>query len=124
MARRRSVFCDGRFVGGTLDRNGLRPSRYVVTKDGLIVMASEVGVQTFAPEDRYKGPPTPGKLLLVDTEEGRIIQERKSKNGQPAETLPRVGRDVPCPHGRYSSPRPGTGADDRSAAQNWSTFEL
>ena len=65
------VFCDGRYVGGTLDRNGLRPSRYVITKDNLIVMGSEVGVQTFKPEDiAYKGRLMPGKLLLVDTEEG------------------------------------------------------
>src|SRR5258708_7447496 len=68
------IFCDGRYVGGTLDRNGLRPSRYVITKDGLIVMASEVGVQTFAPEQiESKGRLRPGKLLLVDTEAGRII---------------------------------------------------
>jgi glutamate synthase (NADPH/NADH) large chain len=44
------VFSDGRFIGGTLDRNGLRPSRYIVTHDDLIVMGSEVGVQIFAPE--------------------------------------------------------------------------
>jgi glutamate synthase (NADPH/NADH) large chain len=74
------VFCDGRFVGGTLDRNGLRPSRYAVTKDGLIVMGSEVGVQTFPPEQvEYKGRLMPGKLLLVDTEEGRIIPDREIK---------------------------------------------
>ncbi len=74
------VFCDGRFVGGTLDRNGLRPSRYIVTKDGLIVMGSEVGVQTFPPEQvEYKGRLMPGKLLLVDTQEGRIIPDREIK---------------------------------------------
>jgi glutamate synthase (NADPH/NADH) large chain len=74
------VFCDGRIVGGTLDRNGLRPSRYVVTKDGLIVMASEVGVQTFPPElIEAKGRLRPGKLLLVDTEEGRIIPDAEMK---------------------------------------------
>ncbi|MCC7452420.1 MAG: glutamate synthase large subunit [Anaerolineae bacterium] len=75
------VFCDGRYVGGTLDRNGLRPSRYVVTKDDLIVMASEVGVQTFPPERiAYKGRLRPGKLLLVDTEEGRIIPDSEIKD--------------------------------------------
>ncbi|MBN1202699.1 MAG: glutamate synthase large subunit [Anaerolineae bacterium] len=75
------VFCDGRFVGGTLDRNGLRPSRYVVTKDDLIVMASEVGVQTFPPEQiAYKGRLRPGKLLLVDTQEGRIIPDDEIKD--------------------------------------------
>jgi glutamate synthase (NADPH/NADH) large chain len=75
------VFCDGRFVGGTLDRNGLRPSRYTVTKDGLIVMASEVGVQDFDPEQvEYKGRLRPGKLLLVDTTEGRIIPDAEIKD--------------------------------------------
>ncbi len=75
------VFSDGRYVGGTLDRNGLRPSRYYITKDDLIVMGSEVGVQTFKPEDiKYKGRLTPGKLLLVDTEEGRIIPDEEIKN--------------------------------------------
>jgi glutamate synthase (NADPH/NADH) large chain len=75
------VFCDGRYVGGTLDRNGLRPSRYVVTCDDLVVMGSEVGVQTFEPECVvYKGRLQPGKLLLVDTEEGRIIPNNEIKD--------------------------------------------
>ncbi len=74
------VFCDGRYVGGTLDRNGLRPSRYVVTKDDLIVMGSEVGVQTFAPEKiAYKGRLLPGKLLFVDMEKGLIIPDEEVK---------------------------------------------
>lgn len=74
------VFCDGRFIGGTLDRNGLRPSRYVVTVDNMIVMASEVGVQNFNPADiKFKGRLMPGKLLLVDTEEGRIIPDSEVK---------------------------------------------
>lgn len=74
------VFCDGRYVGGTLDRNGLRPSRYVVTKDDLIVMGSEVGVQEFDPENiALKGRLRPGKILLVDTEEGRIIPDEEIK---------------------------------------------
>jgi glutamate synthase (NADPH/NADH) large chain len=75
------IFCDGRLVGGTLDRNGLRPSRYVVTQDDLIVMGSEVGVQVFEPERvAYKGRLRPGKLLLVDTEEGRIIPDEEIKD--------------------------------------------
>lgn len=75
------VFCDGRYVGGTLDRNGLRPSRYVVTHNDLIVMASEVGVQTFPPEQvAAKGRLMPGKLLLVDTVEGRIIPDAEIKH--------------------------------------------
>lgn len=74
------VFCDGRYIGGTLDRNGLRPSRYIITKDGMIVMGSEVGVQNFLPEDvEVKGRLMPGKLLLVDTKEGRIIPDREVK---------------------------------------------
>ncbi|MDR2536692.1 MAG: glutamate synthase large subunit [Treponema sp.] len=74
------VFCDGRYVGGTLDRNGLRPSRYTITKDNLIVMASETGVQDFKPEEVvYKGRLLPGKLLLVDMLEGRIIPDAEAK---------------------------------------------
>jgi len=74
------VFCDGRYIGGTLDRNGLRPSRYILTKTGIIVMASEVGVQNFQPEEiELKGRLMPGKLLLVDTEEGRIIPDTEVK---------------------------------------------
>ncbi|MDR2096991.1 MAG: glutamate synthase large subunit [Spirochaetaceae bacterium] len=75
------VFCDGRYVGGTLDRNGLRPSRYTITKSGLIVMGSETGVQDFAPEEvEYKGRLQPGKLLLVDLKEGRIIPNDEVKH--------------------------------------------
>ncbi|MDR2193060.1 MAG: glutamate synthase large subunit [Treponema sp.] len=74
------VFCDGRYVGGTLDRNGLRPSRYTITEDGLIVMGSETGVQDFKPEEvKYKGRLMPGKLLLVDLEQGRIIPDEEAK---------------------------------------------
>jgi glutamate synthase (NADPH/NADH) large chain len=74
------VFCDGRYVGGTLDRNGLRPSRYTITRDNLIVMASETGVQDFQPaEVAYKGRLLPGKLLLVDLVEGRIIPDAEVK---------------------------------------------
>ncbi|MDR2633053.1 MAG: glutamate synthase large subunit [Treponema sp.] len=74
------VFCDGRYVGGTLDRNGLRPSRYTITQDDLIVMASETGVQDLEPaEVAYKGRLLPGKLLLVDLTEGRIIPDQEAK---------------------------------------------
>jgi glutamate synthase (NADPH/NADH) large chain len=74
------VFCDGRYVGGTLDRNGLRPSRYAITRGGLIVMASETGVQDFnVGEIEYKGRLLPGKLLLVDMAEGRIIPDGEVK---------------------------------------------
>ena len=74
------VFTDGRLVGGTLDRNGLRPARYVVTTDGLVVLASEVGVIDF-PAERicYKGRLQPGRMFLVDTEEGRIVNDNEIK---------------------------------------------
>jgi glutamate synthase domain-containing protein 2/glutamate synthase domain-containing protein 1/glutamate synthase domain-containing protein 3 len=74
------VFTDGRSVGATLDRNGLRPARYLVTNDDLIVMASETGVLPVAPEDvKLKGRLQPGKMLLVDTVEGRIVADRELK---------------------------------------------
>lgn len=74
------IFSDGRYIGGMLDRNGLRPSRYVITKHDLIVMGSEAGVQTFPPEDiREKGRLRPGKMLLVDTGTGEILYDRELK---------------------------------------------
>ena len=74
------VFTDGRMVGGTLDRNGLRPCRYVVTHDGLVVLASEVGVIDFPAEKvRQKGRLQPGRMFLVDTEQGRIITDNEIK---------------------------------------------
>jgi len=74
------IFSDGRYIGGMLDRNGLRPSRYVITKDDLMVMGSEVGVQTFDPgEIREKGRLKPGKIILVDVEEGKIYRDEELK---------------------------------------------
>jgi glutamate synthase (NADPH/NADH) large chain len=74
------VLSDGRYIGGTLDRNGLRPSRYVITKDDVIVMGSEVGVQVFPPEKiRQKGRLRPGKILLVDTKFGIIVPDDELK---------------------------------------------
>lgn len=82
------VFTDGRYVGGTLDRNGLRPSRYIITKNDMIVMGSEVGVQSFDPEEvKAKGRLRPGKLLLVDTQLGTIIPDEEVK-AQLARTHP------------------------------------
>jgi glutamate synthase (NADPH) large chain len=75
------VFSDGRYIGGTLDRNGLRPSRYFITKNDLIVMGSEVGVQIFPPEEILeKGRLRPGKILLVDTKLGIIIPDQEVKD--------------------------------------------
>jgi len=74
------AFTDGRSIGATLDRNGLRPARYLVTKDDLVIMASETGVLPVKPEDvKLKGRLQPGKMLLVDTEEGRIISDKDLK---------------------------------------------
>src|SRR5512133_1039465 len=74
------IFSDGRYIGGMLDRNGLRPSRYVITTSDLIVLGSETGVQTFAPEEiREKGRLRPGKMLLIDTVEGKIFYDKKLK---------------------------------------------
>ncbi len=74
------AFTDGELIGATLDRNGLRPGRYYVTSDDRIIMASEVGVLDIAPEDVvYKGRLEPGKMLLVDTVQGRIIPDEEIK---------------------------------------------
>ncbi len=74
------AFTDGNQIGTVLDRNGLRPSRYYVTKDDLVIMASEAGVLDIPPEDiREKGRIQPGKMFLVDTEQGRIIPDAEIK---------------------------------------------
>ncbi len=74
------AFTDGRIIGATLDRNGLRPARYLVTKDDLVVMASETGVLPLRPEEvRFKGRLQPGRMLLVDLEAGRIIPDDEIK---------------------------------------------
>ncbi len=75
------LFSDGRYVGGTLDRNGLRPSRYLITNDDLIVMGSETGVQSFGDDQiKQKGRLRPGKILLVDTKLGVIIADEELKS--------------------------------------------
>ncbi len=74
------AFTDGRVIGATLDRNGLRPSRYLVTHDGLVIMASETGVLPVKPEEvKFKGRLQPGRMLLVDTTERRIIPDDEIK---------------------------------------------
>ena len=74
------LFSDGRYAGGMLDRNGLRPSRYTITKQGLMVVASEVGVMDFEPSDVVsKGRLQPGKILLIDTQEGKIYYDGEIK---------------------------------------------
>ncbi|MBQ2199753.1 MAG: glutamate synthase subunit alpha, partial [Bacteroidaceae bacterium] len=74
------LFSDGRFAGGMLDRNGLRPARYTITKNDTIVVASEVGVMDFDPSEvAEKGRLQPGKILLIDTEEGKIYYDGELK---------------------------------------------
>ncbi|MDX5584687.1 MAG: glutamate synthase central domain-containing protein, partial [Aureibaculum sp.] len=74
-------FTDGNYIGALLDRNGLRPSRYTVTKDGYVVMSSEIGVMDIKPENVVKhGRLEPGKMFLVDMNEGRIIEDEEIKN--------------------------------------------
>jgi glutamate synthase domain-containing protein 2/glutamate synthase domain-containing protein 1/glutamate synthase domain-containing protein 3 len=74
------AFSDGRMIGAVLDRNGLRPSRYTVTKDGFVVMASEVGVLEIAPENvLLKERLHPGKIFCVDLEQGRILEDTEIK---------------------------------------------
>ncbi len=74
------AFTDGRMIGAVLDRNGLRPSRYYVTKDNLVIMASEVGVLDIPPEKvLLKGRLQPGKMFLVDIAQGRIIDDQELK---------------------------------------------
>ena len=100
------AFTDGKKIGAVLDRNGLRPSRYYVTKDDLVIMASEVGVLDVPPERVVqKGRLQPGRMFLVDTEEGRIVADEEIKQKisteQPyrdwlSQNLIRLG-DVPDP---------------------------
>ena len=74
------AFTDGRSIGATLDRNGLRPARYLVTHDGLVILGSEAGVLPVKPEEvKFKGRLQPGRMLLVDTVEGRIIPDEELK---------------------------------------------
>lgn len=75
------IATDGNSLCGTLDRNGLRPARYVITKDGYIVLASEIGVLDFEPENiKYLGRLQPGKMLFVDTENGKISYDNDIKS--------------------------------------------
>lgn len=82
------LFSDGRYAGGMLDRNGLRPARYLITKNDMMVVASEAGVINFEPGDiKEKGRLQPGKILLIDTQEGQIYYDGELKE-QLATALP------------------------------------
>ena len=107
------VFTDGSLVGATLDRNGLRPGRYLVTEDGFVILASEIGVADI-PADRIvrKGRLQPGKMFLIDTKAGQIIEDEQIKSeisslepwGQWLESSRINLRDLPeREHIRYSS---------------------
>ena len=112
------AFTDGRQIGAVLDRNGLRPSRYYVTKDDLVIMASEVGVLD-VPAERVlqKGRLQPGRMFLVDTEEGRIVadEELKHKIATRA-SLSRVAGPESDPAGRRARPGHPAGAGPRDRA--------
>jgi glutamate synthase (NADPH/NADH) large chain len=121
------IFSDGRYIGGMLDRNGLRPSRYVITDNDLIVLGSEAGVQTFAPgEVKEKGKLKPGKMLLIDIKEGKIFYDKELKE--------KLAREYPYEEwieknmvklekieiGHTESPEMGTDYDKYLAAFNYS----
>ena len=108
------AFTDGTLVGAMLDRNGLRPARYYVTNDDLVVMASEVGVLDIPPDQVVaKGRLQPGRMFLVDTEEGRIVV-RRGDQGAVACRAPvrRVARRPPG-HASRTCPAPPRGARAR-----------
>ena len=88
------AFTDGRVVGATLDRNGLRPGRWVETTDGHVVLGSEIGLLDIPPEQvRRLGRLQPGKLFLVDLERGRIVEDEEVKREvSTAQALRRVVR--------------------------------
>ena len=82
------LFSDGRYAGGMLDRNGLRPARYMITKNDMMIVASEVGVMDIEPNEiKEKGRLQPGKILLIDTEQGQIYYDGELKK-QLAEAQP------------------------------------
>ncbi|HEU5081364.1 MAG TPA: glutamate synthase large subunit [Opitutaceae bacterium] len=92
-------FTDGKIIGAVLDRNGLRPSRYYVTKDDKVIMASEAGVLDVPPENvLLKGRLQPGRMFLVDTEQGRIVEDEEIKNQLATERPYRVWLDQNLVH--------------------------
>ena len=108
-------FTDGVTVGATLDRNGLRPSRYTVTKDNFLIMASETGAVDVAPDNvEYRGRLQPGRIFVADLEEGRIISDEEVKdsiaNSQPYEAWVKDNllrmRELPDADTGHSQPKP------------------
>ena len=110
------AFTDGTVVGAVLDRNGLRPSRYYVTKDDLVVMASEVGVLDLPPENvLVKERLHPGRIFLVDTAQGRIIDDEEIKSGLAAEHPYQAWLDAEVVHLDDLPPAPETPPADRES---------
>ncbi len=110
------AFTDGTVVGAVLDRNGLRPSRYYVTKDDLVVMASEVGVLDVPPENvLVKERLHPGRIFLVDTAQGRIIDDEEIKSGLAAEHPYQDWLDAEVVHLDDLPPAPGAAPVDRES---------
>ncbi len=97
------AFTDGRKIGAVLDRNGLRPSRYYVTKDGYVIMASEIGVLPIPPENiLHKGRLQPGRMFLIGLDEGRIVDDAELKHKTPASSPTASGSRRTCaPSRRY-----------------------
>jgi glutamate synthase domain-containing protein 2/glutamate synthase domain-containing protein 1/glutamate synthase domain-containing protein 3 len=107
------AFTDGKKIGAVLDRNGLRPSRYYVTKDDLVIMASEAGVLEVPPEDvLQKGRLQPGRMFLVDTEQGRIIDDQEIKESVAGQWPYRRWLDEFLVHLRNLPPAPEVPASD------------
>ena len=107
------AFTDGKMVGAVLDRNGLRPSRYYVTKNDLVVMASEAGVLDLPPEEiAQKGRLQPGRMFLVDTEQGRIIDDEEIKRTVATQHPYRRWLDQHLVHLRDLPPAPEVPASD------------
>jgi glutamate synthase (NADPH/NADH) large chain/glutamate synthase (ferredoxin) len=91
------AFTDGRVVGATLDRNGLRPGRWVITKDGHVVLGSEIGLLDIPAEQIERlGRLQPGKLFLVDLEQGRVIEDGEVKRSRPPSPTASGWRATPC----------------------------
>jgi len=107
------AFTDGKQIGAVLDRNGLRPSRYYVTKDDLVVMASEAGVLDLPPQDIVqKGRLQPGRMFLVDTEQGRIIDDEEIKRAVATQHPYRRWLDEHLVHLKDLPPAPEVPASD------------
>ena len=107
------AFTDGKQIGAVLDRNGLRPSRYYVTKDDLVIMASEAGVLEIPPEEVVqKGRLQPGRMFLVDTEQGRIVDDEEIKRAVTTERPYREWLDQYLVHLKDLPPAPEVPAPD------------